>query len=109
MSDYESGRRAVISRYEVPALRQQDLEAIVSQALRDWICKRPGFVSGAVHCSMDQHHLVTYTLWAREHDAIHYMQCVEGTAFMKALRSSGADVRDSHVYRIGETAEPMTS
>jgi len=104
MSDHEGAARvAVISRYDVPTLKQRDLSAILERALRDWICKRPGFESGTVHSSLDEHRLVVYSVWAHQDEAMNFLQCEEGRALSSSIASSGAIVRHSHIYSIGET------
>lgn len=104
MSDHaRNGKAAVISRYDVPSLKQRDLATVLEEGLRDWICKRPGFVSGAVLCSIDEQHIIAYTLWTREDDAVNYMQCAEGNRLLAMVNSSGARLRNSHVYSMGKT------
>jgi hypothetical protein len=91
MSDHTTRARvAVISRYDVPSVKQQNLATALHREVRNWICKRPGFVSGTVHSSIDQLHVVVYTLWDREDDAMNYMECPEGKGLWDLIMVSGS-------------------
>ena len=102
MSEHTDMKRvAVISRYDVPSLHLQALSTALNQELQNWVCKRPGFISGAVHKSTDELHIVVYTVWKREEDGINYLQAPEAQELWKIMASSGASYRNSHVYWVG--------
>ena len=103
ISDFFKNQKvAVISRYDVQSGRQRDLATALDRELEHWISKRPGFISATVCRSIDELHVVVYTLWKREEDGINYLQCPEARALWGMLTSSGTNVRDSHTYWVGE-------
>jgi hypothetical protein len=107
MSDHSKRERvAVISQYDVPSDKQRDLATALDRELQNWISKRPGFVSGAVYSGIDQLHIVVYTVWNREENAINYLQCPEAKGLWVIITSSGATFRESHNYWIGEAVVP---
>jgi hypothetical protein len=102
MSDHTTRPKvAVITRYDVPSPQEQTLATTLDQAVRNWICKRPGFVCGAVHTSLDQLHIILYTLWDREDDAIDYMDCPEAKGLWDEILSSGSRLRESDTFWVG--------
>lgn len=92
---------AVITRYDIPPLKEQSLATALEQAVRNWICKRPGFVCGTVHTSLDQSHVVLYTVWDREEDSIDYMDCPEAKGLWNIIAASGSRLRGSYKYWVG--------
>lgn len=94
---------AVITRYDVPSLRLQHLVTVLEHAVEGWICKRPGFEQGTVYASIDQLHIIVYTLWDREDHAMNYMDAPEAKGLWDEIMSSGSRLRDSHRYRVGKT------
>jgi len=106
MSDYSKSQKvAVITRYDVQPDRQLDLASALGRELGHWICKRPGYVSGTVRRSIDDLHVVVYTVWEREDDGINFLQSGEAKTLWDMLTASGARIRDSHTYWLGETVE----
>jgi hypothetical protein len=91
---------AVISHYFVGSAQPEATQAL-EEALRKWICKRPGFVGGAIHRSTDGMNVVVYTLWSGKYDANNFLQCPESKTLWTGLQSLGSTTRDSHIYRVG--------
>ena len=102
----QTGDAAVVSRYDIAAQGQGALARLLEEHLRDWICARPGFVSGSVLRSIDEGHVVVSTTWRHASDGVNFMACNEGRALFAALTDSGARKRESHVYRWGDVVGP---
>ena len=99
----QKAKYAVVVHYTGISNKHREFVNALEQELRNWISKRPGFISGTVYTGVDEGQVVVQSLWIGKRDSLNFMDCPEAKGLWHIINLSGAQARHSALYSIGET------